>query len=260
LTAAWTKQRPRRVFIRVFRTHRQSVLEPRCGREGRAAAAPVHPWHRRRPVAPDLLLGLSGAIQAARRAPRSSSRQEQLVGGRTGPASGKPWTRPPSPLGARTHFARTPRQRGNRVVTNKQFVHWSYALGLVPARLELMSMSDSVDEAKNRLAWSRDARTSWWPKCLPVTSRRFLFNGSGDIMEQNSQAGWPPTPPRSGKSQGMLTADGNSGNSCGSRSLRKSCCGNEMEWFVVWMTWRHERAKSCFPADLKLATTSSAKI
>ena len=53
---------------------------------------------------------------------------------------------------------------------------------------------------------------------------------------------------------------GNFGNSCGSRSLGKICCGNELDPFVVWMTWRHEQARSCFPADLKRATAVSAKI
>src|SRR6516225_1533802 len=57
----------------------------------RAAAAQVLPWRRRRP----------SAHFKRRPEPHGRVRPEHLVGDRVGPASGKPWTRPPSPLGAR---------------------------------------------------------------------------------------------------------------------------------------------------------------
>ena len=110
------------VALGVRCAYQKSILK-----QAGAAATPVHPWRvaARRPRR-GLLGGTVGGNSSG--APNHTVEFAGAdVGGQVGPASGKPWTRPPSPLGARTHFARTPRQRGNRVVTNKQFGRQSNA-------------------------------------------------------------------------------------------------------------------------------------
>jgi hypothetical protein len=125
LSAAWAKRRrPWRVFNRVFVAHgRKAVLNRNVAprQSGGSASASVAPSPSRCPR-------LSGAIQAAPRTTPDNWSAAELDPQVASPGPGR------HRLSGRGRIlAETLRQRGNHVVTNKQFGRWF--LCLFPGRL-----------------------------------------------------------------------------------------------------------------------------